>query len=244
MDSNPIKTTPRWHKTKEQIWEERFEHLADSPKVVRFSRKRWFAAVAAAILALLLVPLSAYLYTEEVVALRGEHLAVVLPDGSQVELNADSRCSYKPYWWSLSRTVRMSGEAFFEVAKGKRFEVQTVNGTVTVLGTSFNVCCRGNRFDVVCLTGRVEVSAGGTSTILTPEVTPNHRVADWRQGKFYFADTPLQEVIGEIERQYNITVEAPQTLNYYYTGNFSKTKNPEDVLRIIEKPFGLTLRIR
>lgn len=244
MDINTIKMTPQWSKSKEQIWAERFEQLADVPGTVRFYRRRWFAvATVAAVALLLLLPSVAYLYTKDIVASRGQHLSAVLPDGSHVELNADSRLSYKPYWWRMSRHVELGGEAFFDVAKGETFRVQTANGVVRVLGTSFNVFSRGDRFDVVCLTGRVEVSFGGETTVITPEITPSHSATDWMQGRFNFTDTPLQEVIEEIERQYDITITTPKEMDYYYTGNFSRTKNPEDVLRIIEKPFGLKLKI-
>lgn len=245
MDSNNIRITPAWSKTKEQIWAERFEHMTDVPNRLRFYRQKWFSYAAAAVMALLLIPPSfAYLYIKEIVVSPGEHRSMILPEGSVVELNADSRLSYKPFWWMVSRHVTMTGEAFFDVKKGNEFKVQTANGTVVVLGTSFNVFSRGHKFDVVCVTGRVEVSAKGKSVQLTPELTPNHRIADWRQGKFYFTNTPLQEVIEEIERQYDITIDTPGELNYFYTGNFSKTKDPEDVLRIIEKPFGLKLKIK
>lgn len=63
MDSNHIKTTPKWSKAKEQIWAERFEQLSDTPQVIRFYRKRWFsyAAVAVVLLAVVL-PVAAYIY--------------------------------------------------------------------------------------------------------------------------------------------------------------------------------------
>lgn len=259
MDSNNIKVTPKWSKTKEQIWAERFEHLADKPKVVPLYRQQWFAYAAAAIIIVMLaLPTTAFLYTTDIVVPRGEHLTAVLPDGSKVELNADSRLSYKPYWWRVEREVTMSGEGYFEVAKGSRFTISTSKGSVAVLGTSFNVLARENNFSVVCLTGKVEVVSGRASTTLTPDMqatlqgnkltastleNPEQSIG-WTQGKFYFEAAPLQDVIREIERQYNIKVGTPDRLDYLYTGNFSRDKDPHEVLRIIGTPFGIELTVK
>lgn len=63
MDSNNIKITPEWRKSKEQIWAEKFEHLSDKPKVVRIYHQRWFSyAVAAVLLVAVIFPVAAYIY--------------------------------------------------------------------------------------------------------------------------------------------------------------------------------------
>lgn len=63
MNGNNIKTTPKWSKTKEQIWAERFEQLSDTPKIVRFYRRRWFSYAAAVVVFLVAVlPVAAYIY--------------------------------------------------------------------------------------------------------------------------------------------------------------------------------------
>lgn len=258
MEVNRIKVTPKWSKSKEQIWAEKFEHVVDDRPVLGIYRRKWFAYVAAAVVAIVIaLPATAYLYTNEVVVPCGEHLAVILPEGSRVELNADSRLKYKPLWWHISRSVELTGEGYFEVVKGSRFVVNSPNGTVAVLGTSFNVLSRDKHFDVVCLTGKVKVTSKTEMAILTPDMrtqvkegklvaslleNPAHSIA-WTQGKFYFEDAPLGEVIKEIERQYNIKIAAPSRTDYFYTGNFSRDKSPEEVLRIVGKPFGITLTV-
>jgi ferric-dicitrate binding protein FerR (iron transport regulator) len=65
----------------------------------------------------------------------------------------------------------------------------------------------------------------------------------WMQGKFAFTETPLAEVVAEIERRYDIRVIPDYNPDYLYTGNFSKTERPEEVLEIIGKPFGITFNI-
>ena len=87
-------------------------------------------------------------YTVTEIAKRGSHLAVTLPDGSKVNLNADSRLTYKPYQWIISRNVELEGEAFFEVKQGKRFSVKSNQNKVNVLGTSFNIFSRPGNYRV------------------------------------------------------------------------------------------------
>lgn len=59
---------------------------------------------------------SIFLYKNEV-AERGTHLAVVLPDGSKVDLNAESKIGYKPLWWFISRDVELKGEAYLKLKR-------------------------------------------------------------------------------------------------------------------------------
>ena len=68
-----------------------------------------------------------------------EQLAVVLPDNSEVKLNANSHLDYKTIGWKSSRALQLNGEAFFDVEKGESFKVLTDVGMVEVLGTEFNV---------------------------------------------------------------------------------------------------------
>ena len=142
MKADDIKITPKWSKSKEDIWDSVFEGLEETPKVIEMApRKRslWFYAAASIAAIAIILPSIAFFYTKNEVAERGTHLAVVLPDGSKVDLNAESKISYKPLWWFISRDVELKGEAYFEVEKGSTFDVRSGQYTVSVLGTSFNV---------------------------------------------------------------------------------------------------------
>ncbi|MCS2956801.1 DUF4974 domain-containing protein [Bacteroides salyersiae] len=52
------------------------------------------------------------------------------------------------------------------------------------------------------------------------------------------------EVIQEIERQYDINVLPQSNLDYLYSGNFTKEQKPDDVLKIVGKPFGIDLKMK
>ncbi len=70
----------------------------------------------------------------------GTSLAVGLPDGSRITLQAGSTLRRRPFRFRAERRVRLEGEAFLEVAASDRpFVVQTFNADVVVTGTRFNV---------------------------------------------------------------------------------------------------------
>jgi ferric-dicitrate binding protein FerR (iron transport regulator) len=225
--------------------------------IVRFSRYSLYYAASFLIL-LMMIPL---LYTRRVSASAGEHVSWRLPDGSQLTLNADSKVNYKPLLWPVSRGVSMKGEVFFKVVKGSGFTVKSDNGSVKVLGTSFNVYSRNDDFSVSCITGKVEVASSlpeegvPFKTVLekgegiafrkesVPEIIPAASVAtssSWVEKEFYFTNTPLEEVVKEISRQYGIDIEYKEPAGLYYTGNFSMKGSPEEVITIITLPFSLS----
>jgi ferric-dicitrate binding protein FerR (iron transport regulator) len=72
---------------------------------------------------------------------KGSKSQIVLPDGTKVWLNADSRLSYEGDFTGSTREVTLTGEGFFEVVKNKShpFIIHTANFDIKVLGTTFNV---------------------------------------------------------------------------------------------------------
>jgi len=255
MKTDDIKIIPKWRKSKDEIWNEVFSEIdcmEARPKIVRLTF--WKYAAAAAI-ALIVSGFSfAYLYTATETAAIGARQFVAFPDGSSANLNAESEIKYKPFWWRFSRTVTLHGEAYFEVGHGNRFTVVSGQNLVRVLGTSFNVFARTEKYSVTCLTGKVEVTTNRENIILTPnmqvtlrnsvmQVVENQSIG-WTQNKFSFTDAPLSEVVKEIERQYGIRIVTTSDLNYFYSGNFTKLSDPEEVLQIIGKPFGITFVIK
>lgn len=253
MDIDNVRLAPKWSKTKEEIWAGSFEALPDRSQRPIF---RYIAGWSAAAVLLILVSSGAFmaLYTKSFVSPNGQHLTLSLPDGSLATLNADSRISYKPYMWKFSRSLDMEGEAFFEVRKGKVFTVRTKSADISVLGTSFNVYARNEELEVACVTGKVKVSSGDQQTILMPErqcsfdaerklvVRENKEIMEeisWKDGKFIFYNTPLDRVLDEVERQYDIKIKRPAGKDYFYTGSFSMDRDVREVLEIIGTPFAM-----
>lgn len=85
--------------------------------------------------------LSADAKRNEVVAGKGIRSKMVLPDGTQVWLNSDSKLQYAESFSGATREVTLEGEAYFDVVKNPKrpFIVHTSAIDIRVLGTSFNV---------------------------------------------------------------------------------------------------------
>lgn len=195
---------------------------------VRRLTVKWISYAAAASVAAILF----FYFYSPVTTLNvgnGERLAYQLPDNSTVELNADSKISFKRKAWSDERIVELEGEAFFDVEKGSTFKVITPSGQVEVLGTSFNVNTRNNELSVKCKTGRVRVTAQGDEKILTPgkatktnkdkpglelvyDIDVNQAIG-WRDGNYYFQNVPLKVAFEEMERQYDVTIQASSAVS-------------------------------
>lgn len=157
-------------------------------------------------------------------ALNGEKRSFVLPDNSEVVLNSGSEIQYKKWNWSTERKLKLDGEAFFKVAKGKTFEVETDLGKVTVLGTQFNVKSRNNRIDIICFEGKVKVNYNQEEEIITKGMSiafedgkkiaisnPTSSQPTWISNEISFSKEKLSTILEEISRQYNITVECKES---------------------------------
>jgi transmembrane sensor len=197
-----------------------------------------------------------YPRNKELFAQRGQHNEYQLPDGSEVAMNAESKISYKEKNFNKNRNIRLEGEAFFKIQKGKTFTIVTRHAEIKVLGTSFNVYARDNSFKVCCFTGKIMITANNQSVIITPgesvELKDNSlqkyserdmkNVANWRSGEFYFENASLITIFEEIERQYNVNFVLPEMENKYFTGSFSNA-NLVDALDIVCIPMKLTYEI-
>ncbi|WP_163708629.1 FecR family protein [Mangrovibacterium lignilyticum] len=249
--------TVKWDEPKEEIWGKLVAKLAAPQTEVRvISLSRSVVQWAAAAVILVLLGITGFLrfYTQSYTIPAGEHFLAELPDYSQVQLNAGSSLSYHPYWWSVERKVSFEGEAYFEVRKGSRFQVESGNGLTTVLGTSFNIYARENNYRVTCLTGKVKVSnpAQTDQVILLPnekaewvdnafqkrQVESKQAIA-WIKNEFIFTGRPIREVFAEIERQYNIRLLVAEDINFSYSGNFNKEADFHQVLHYVCRPLNL-----
>jgi transmembrane sensor len=154
----------------------------------------------------------------------GERRHVLLPDGSQAELDSGTALALR--YDAGRRTVELlEGEAVFtarpaEQAGGRPFVVAAAGGEAEALGTRFLVARRGERTLVSVLEHRVGVAAPVTDG--TPErivleagqqvaysrqgllgpaqaVEPD-AVAPWRDGRLVFDRLPLAEAVATLNR--------------------------------------------
>jgi transmembrane sensor len=91
----------------------------------------------------------------------GSRSKMVLPDGSQVWVNASSRLTYDQQFGRSHRNIQLDGEAYFIVEKNKDlpFVIQTQNVSITVTGTIFNVRAydNENRTETALVEGSVQL---------------------------------------------------------------------------------------
>lgn len=217
---------------------------------------RWMSAAAAVVLFVSVGWLYWNSLQPTVEAGLAEHKDVVLPDASEITLNAGSSLVYDSFTWEEDRRIELKGEAFFKVAKGKTFTVETSAGTVTVLGTQFNVVQRDGYFIVSCYEGLVRVEAGemalelpageefrilnGVSESLK---IPAGEVPGWTQNESTFTSMPLSFVLQEFERQYNLTVTTRGIdQNLSFSGSFSNT-NMDLALKSISTPLKMAYEV-
>ncbi|RYY20578.1 MAG: FecR family protein [Chitinophagaceae bacterium] len=77
----------------------------------------------------------------EITTKKGSKTKTVLPDGSQVWLNANTKLTYNAKFGKDHREVKLAGEAFFIVVpdSARPFIIHTSDMDLKVVGTSFNV---------------------------------------------------------------------------------------------------------
>ncbi len=240
-------------RTKAEAWELLSSKLEEKKlaKVVRLN-PYIFISIAASIV---LIVTFYFLFTrpETVLAPKGQQVSHILPDGSQVWLNADSEITYRAFNQNDERKVHLKGEAFFSVIKGGPFEVQSDYGIVIVVGTTFNVNERDRALEVACFTGSVEVTNNGgqhielkageatrtkDNTFAPVAKFDSEKEASWIKGDFYFDGVPLEKVLAELERQFDIQIIYESKTPRIYTGYFNN-KDLDEALRLIFQPMSL-----
>ena len=224
----------------------------ESPKVIAL-KSNWFMRIAA-ILVICLGLLFAYssFSTTYQMAENGRQTTFSLPDNSEIVLNSGSEIEYKKWNWDSNRNLNLKGEAYFKVAKGKKFEVCTDLGKVAVLGTQFNVKARENRFDITCYEGRVKVNYKSTEIIITKgesvafadgklvyHMAATSAKPEWTNGEAKFNQESLDQIVKELSRQYNIEIELKNNVNHQLFTGLIPTNNFKEAIQIIASTYHL-----
>jgi ferric-dicitrate binding protein FerR (iron transport regulator) len=192
-------------------------------------------------------------YHSLVIPRKGEYF-LVLSDGTQVWLNADSELRYPVSFAGDRREVFLSGEAYFNVThdSARPFIVESRGTRVEVLGTKFNVSAYRDEERVVTTLeeGSVRVSASGESRILSPgtravstptglEVTTTNAAIDigWIHRTFEFVEMPLGDITRQLQRWYDVefTYRDAGLEHIPFTGTVGRDLPLQEVLRAIEQ---------
>lgn len=156
----------------------------------------------------------------------GQRMSVTLSDGTQVQLNGNSRIEYPVIFSRKQRNVKLSGEAFFEVKHDERhpFIVETFASKVEVLGTRFNVYAdeASEYFSTALVDGKVKVTTNDETAeqvVLAPDemvkFVNNHLVVtkvdaenliSWTEGYVNLADTDFASLMHRFENVYGVKI--------------------------------------
>lgn len=187
---------------------------------------------------------------------RGQDFKLELADGTVVWINSESKIEYPTTFSGKERIVRLTGEAYFKVAKNKHcpFIVLTGNLRTRVLGTEFNIRnYKSSDAHVTLIEGSVEV-AGNTGhkyTRIKPgedaKVDPNGNIqikevdvdayTYWKDGFFYFDNVPLTEIMETLGKWYNVNVvfKNEKILNYRLHYLCERNEGIENALSLLNK---------
>lgn len=232
-----------------------FELLKSKLKDKEKKPVRWMnVAIRIAAVFILGIGLYTYLDRDQIntfATISGQKQSVTLPDNSVVTLNESSELFYKASKWEDNRILNLKGEAYFDVEKGKRFDVITDQGNVSVLGTEFNVLSREGVFKVSCYEGLVQVAyksslvqvpAGtefslGSGNLFKSDVLLSQPT--WLNNMSVFENAAFKNVILELEHQYQVKIQFPKDTNLSFTGAFEHN-DLENALRSVTQPLDMT----
>ncbi|MBV6642984.1 MAG: DUF4974 domain-containing protein [Cyclobacteriaceae bacterium] len=188
----------------------------------------------------------------------GQKITTILPDGTRVKLNTDSKLISPTSFTGDFRKVILKGEAFFEVTRNesKPFIIETENMEIMVLGTSFIVSAYENETinSVSVKSGKVEVK--GTYAMAPIQLTQNEAtfyqgeaemkkseiikpdyVFGWIDQKLLFDNHSIEEVLDRISRWYGVEIDLKKRLEQQkrYTASFENPtlKQVMDILAFV-----------
>lgn len=206
-------------------------------KAIRQRRKYHYWQWAAVITFLIISAISLYFYFipdtyKYYQTAYAETKDIILPDGSEIILNANSELKFTKNWEKKgNREIWLYGEAFFEVQEKiykdhpSPFTIHTGSGIdITVLGTSFNVNDREGKAEIVLNTGKVKLTnpkfsravfmkpgefvsyQENSGKIKKKNVNPTE-YASWTNKQLTFNDQPLADIIERIETLFGLEVD-------------------------------------
>ena len=175
---------------------------------------------------------------------RGKAYKLILSDGTRVMLNAESQLIFPVHFSGDIRQVKLKGEAYFKVKKNAKhpFIVETDRLLTRVLGTEFNLkAYPGAENHVTLVSGSVAIrnKANSREVVLKPGedafLSENERFnvtcidteyyVQWKDGYFYFDNLPLVDILKEIGRWYNVSIEICDNSLMSYRLHFIADRN-------------------
>lgn len=188
---------------------------------------------------------------------RGKNFKVILEDGTEVWLNAESKLHYPNRFTGKERIVELEGEGFFQVAKdaSRPFIVKSGTAQTRVLGTQFNFRSYPHESrHVTLVSGSVRVSdtqkenelqlipgedapLDENDQLLIPRKVDISEFTAWKDDLFCFREAELVDIMKAIGRWYNLAIVFTDESAMHYHFNFwaHRTDQPEQVLQLLNQ---------
>lgn len=193
---------------------------------------------------------------------RGGEYKLTLSDGSVVWVNSESEITYPVTFSTKQREISLKGEAFFEIKKdnNRPFIVRTHQFDIRVTGTQFNV--RSYPEDIASATlaqGSIQLEESNHITPLEPGqqaslINGKIQVRDidleeaiaWRYEAFCFKHRPLESLLNEIARWYDIEIfyQNNEVRSYHFTAWFRRSTPIQELMGILEKTEQIKLELK
>ncbi|MBU8892910.1 MAG: FecR family protein [Bacteroidales bacterium] len=270
---NKVNVDSAWEKLKGRIQEDEQKIPAVEKEALRTLHFSAVLKYAAAIIILISIGFfstkvyrnlnNSYYSVTELTALNEVNKEIVLPDGSIVHLNSNSKLEYPDEFTGNQRKVKLTGEGFFDVTKNPEnpFIIETENAEIRVLGTSFNVNTNltENTVEVFVETGLVQLSRkknGDEKILINPgnvgilsktgfekSINQNENIIAWKTHEIIFREDKMIDVIHILNTVYKTSIicDNQQILNLKYTSTF-RNQEIDSVLNVICVTFDLKIK--
>jgi ferric-dicitrate binding protein FerR (iron transport regulator) len=195
-----------------------------------------------------------------------------LPDSTKVFLNSKTQLSYPLVFNDTVREVKISGQAYFEVAENKKapFIVNTGRINIEVTGTEFMatrypheelteiVLVKGginlfqgdyfaSKKDIIQLKPGEKAICPDNDNKMDVDVVNTGKYMAWKKGILLFRDDPMPDVVRRLNRWFNVDIqlEGPELKDWAYTATF-EDETLEQTLELlkISAPIEYTIKRR
>ena len=201
----------------------------------------------------------------ELITPKGGKYGIILPDGSEVMLNAGSTLKYPTVFQGDKREVFLDGEAYLKVRKGTKPFLVSCNGMdVRVLGTAFNIEAYGDEktYLTTLVEGKVKVTSNGLNDqILSPNeqallnlenndltkmAVNANQYTSWIEGKFEFANNNLESVMKKLSRWYDFEYEFenPDARNFHFSARIDDKQDISTILDMLEMTTSVKFKVK
>ncbi|WP_127844284.1 FecR family protein [Psychroflexus aestuariivivens] len=218
--------------------------------------KFWGLKIAAVFIVLIGIGALVIFANSTTIASGTEAMVFQLPDNSEVQLSPNSKVEYNTLLWKYNRDIKLEGKAYFDVAHGRNFSVETNTAKVEVLGTRFEVDASSEKFQVTCFEGKIRVTSTENKQILQANqslLLKNSKLISRENLNLYptwilknkaFEKADFSDILKELEKVYNVSLST-ENLNIQkrFTGELPLNRL-EVALKILSETYGLKIEKR